>query len=155
MPLSQAELEPEILHTETLRTRLAATTFPVYTDPDAIPAEPGWPYYVMWAAAGEPLAADERLRGYSGSILTRHQLTIAALSAFDCIGAAARSRRLLHRWQPTIPGRRAGDVFQDQGGNTVPTIDLSVTGPQAQRIYLIYQFFTLASDLDLAFISTN
>ena len=153
MGTSQAELEPEILHTEALRGRLADAGFPVYTDPDGIPAEPGWPYYVLWAAAGEPLAADERMRGYSGVILTRHQVTIAALTAFDCVGAAARARNLLHRWQPDITGRRAGDVSHDPGGNTVPTIDLSVTGPLGQRIYLVFQYFTLASDLDLAFIT--
>jgi hypothetical protein len=120
----------------------------VYLGADEIPSEPDFPYLVAWAAVGQPLPADERLRGYSGAILTRHQVTIAALTSLDCVGAAARARNLLHRWQPTVAGRRCGDIAMDPGGASVPVVDPTVTGPHGQRIYVTYLFFTFASDLE-------
>lgn len=149
--MTQAQTEPDVLHAQAVAALLAPAGFPVYLGEDEIPDQPdpvtGWPYYVLWAVPGTPVPADERLRGYSGSIITRHQLTIAALASLDAVGAAARARNLLHRQRPTIAGRLCGDIALDGTEPQVPIPDPSVTGPQGQRIYVTYLFPQLQSDL--------
>jgi hypothetical protein len=145
--VTQAEVEPEVLHYEAVKAMLAGTGFPAYLGEHEIPEQPGWPYYVVWAAPGEPIAADERMRGYAGSITTRFQLTIAALTPTDVLGAAARARNALHRKRPTIAGRRCGDIAQDPGPPAVPTVDPTVKGPNGARIYVAFLFFSLDSTL--------
>jgi hypothetical protein len=146
--VTQAQVEPEVLHAKAIRTLLVPAGFPVYLGEDEIPDQPvSWPYLVCWPVGGEPVPADERLRGYAGSITTRHQITIAALASLDAVGAAARCRRLLHRQYPVIAGRVCGDIEQDPGPPQVPVVDPTVRGPNGVRIYVTYAFFTLQSSL--------
>lgn len=145
--MTQAEVEPDVLHAEAVRAMLEPAGYPVYLGENEIPDHPGFPYLVSWAATGSPIRADERMAGYSGSIVTRHQVTIAALTVLDVIGAAARARNLLHRKRPTIAGRRCGDMSQEQGPPVTPIVDPTVTGPHGQRIYVAYLAFTLSSTL--------
>lgn len=148
--MTQAQVEPDVLHAEAVKAMLDTTGYPVYLGeneiPDTIP-QAGFPYLCAWAVPGEPLPGDERLHGYAGSILTRHQVTIAALTPLDVIGAAARVRNLLHRRRPTITGRRCGDMSQDKGPPPTPTVDTTVSGPQGQRIYIAHLTYSLTSVL--------
>lgn len=145
---TQAQLEPDVLHAEAVKAMLAPTGYPVYLSSGEIPARLGddaFPYLCAWAAPGEPTPGGERLAGYDGAIVTRHQITIAALTALDVIGAAARARRLLHRRRPTIPGRRCGDMNQIPGPPAVPVVDTGVPGPNGQRIHVGYLLYQLSS----------
>lgn len=142
---TQAQLEPEVLHAEAVKAMLQATDFPVYLSASEIPDHPEWPYICAWPAPGEPPPLAERLNGYDGSIITRHQLTFAALTVLDVLGAAGRARRLLHRRRPSIPGRRCGDMRKVPGPPLVPVVDPSVSGPQGQRIHIGYATYELTS----------
>jgi hypothetical protein len=71
--VSQADLEPEILHRNAIADLLEAnlagqgsTGLTVYRD--IVPADPRFPYLVVWGAGGVPLDAAERLAGYAGEI---------------------------------------------------------------------------------------
>lgn len=150
--VTQASTEPDVLHIQAVQARLAAVTdYPVYVGEDEIPAriEPtGYPYVVAWAASGVPVAADERMRGYSGAVQTQHQVTVVALTPLDVVGAAARVRNGLHRWHPAITGRRCSDITMDSDQPAPPTVDPSVKGPQGQPIYIAYLTLSFASTLN-------
>lgn len=145
--MTQAQVEPEVLHCQAVQVMLQPSGFPVYLGELEIPDSPPFPYLVAWSAAGEPIPGDERNAGYSGAISTRHQITIAGLAPLDVIGAAARVRGLLHRRRPVIAGRRCGDMAQEPGPQAVPVVDSTVAGPHGQRIYVAYSFFSLSSTL--------
>lgn len=149
---TQAQTEPDVLHALAVKARLQATTdYPVYLGEDEIPTNPsqgGFPYLCAWAAGGTGIPADERLAGYAGSLTTTHQITVVALSPLDVIGAMARVRNALHRWLPSIGGRRCGDLEQDLTGPVIPTVDPTVKGPQGQPIYIAYLTFSFASTLN-------
>lgn len=142
---TQAELEPDVLHCQAIKALLDPAGFPVYLGEADIPDQPPFPYIVAWAAPGEQIPGDTRMAGYSGSLTTRHQLTIAALTPLDVLGVAGRARRLLHRRRPQIVGRRCGDITQEAGPGAVPAVDPTVRGPQGQPIYVAFQFYTLTS----------
>lgn len=144
---TQAQVEPEVLHAEAVKALLEATNFTVYLSSAEIPDQPEWPHLVAWGAAGDPIAADERMAGYAGAVITRHHITIAALTAMDAIGAAARVRRLLHRKRPAISGRRCGDMTHLPGPPAIPVVDPDVTGPHGQRIHVLHVIYTLTSTL--------
>lgn len=146
MPPTPAQVEPDVLHAQAVQTLLAPAGFAVYLGEDEIPDQPDFPYLVAWAVPGDPVGP-ERLAGYDGSVITRHQLTAAALASLDVIGALARARNLLHRQRPTIPGRRCGDLDHVPGSQTVPRVDPTVRGPHGQRIYVAYASYTLTSTL--------
>lgn len=143
---TQAELEPDVLHAVAVRNLLEPTGYPVYLGANEIPDEPPFPYLVAWCVPGEPFGP-ERMAGHDGAVITRHQITIAALAPLDVVGAAARCRRLLHRKRPVIAGRRCGDMTHQSGVPTVPTVDPTVHGPQGQSIYVAYLAYTLTSTL--------
>lgn len=145
--MTQAEVEPEVLHYQAVQGMLAATGFPAYLGEHDIPDQPPYPHYVLWTAPGEPLAADERMKGYAGSVTTRLQVTVVALTPLDVLGAAARARNTLHRKRPTITGRRCGDIAQDPSPVPVPVVDPSVVGPNGARIYFTPVLYSLDSTL--------
>jgi hypothetical protein len=113
--VTQADLEPEILHRNAIADLLEAnltaqgsTGLTVYRD--IVPANPEFPYLVVWGAVGVPLDTAERLAGYAGEITTSNQVTAAGLTVDDVLGAAGRCRGALHRQRPVIAGRRCGDL---------------------------------------------
>lgn len=146
--MTQAQLEPEILHRDAiadlLEANLAAqgsTGITVYRD--AVPADPAYPYLVVWGAAGVPLDAAERLAGYAGEISTSTQITAAGLKVDDVLGAAARGRLALHRQRPQIAGRRCGAMSAVSAGGR-PTPDPQPAGG-GQTVYSLPVFVELQS----------
>lgn len=148
--MTTAALNPEILHRDAIATLLeqrltaqGSTGVTVYRD--QVPADPSWPYLVVWGAAGVPVEAAERLAGYAGEISTTNQITAAGLTVDDVLGAAGRCRAALHRQRPAITGRRCGDL------SAVPTSGRPVPDPQTagggQTVYSLPIFVELQSSL--------
>lgn len=145
--MTQADLEPDVLHLEAIRALLIPIGVPVYSGADEIPDQPGWPYLVCWGAPGEPFGPD-MLVGYGREVITRHQITAAGLFSRDVIGVLARVRNTLHRADVTIPGRRTGDIAYEANTQTSPVVDPTVRGPRGQRIHVAYATYTLCSTPD-------
>lgn len=149
MTLTQADLEPEILHrnaiADLLEQQLTAqgtTGITVYRD--QVPAQPSFPYLVVWGAGGVPLDAAERLVGYGGEITTRNQITAAGLTVDDVLGAAGRCRVALHRQRPVIAGRHCGDLTAlGTGGRPSPDPQPAAGG--GQTVYSLPIFAELHS----------
>lgn len=146
--MTQADLEPEILHRDAIADLLeqaltvqGSTGITVYRD--SVPADPQFPYLVVWGAAGVPLDAAERLAGYAGEISTSTQITAAGLTVDDVLGAAGRCRVALHRRRPVIPGRRCGDLSAvSPGGRPNPDPQPEAGG---QSVYSLPVFVELQS----------
>lgn len=145
--MSQADLEPEILHRTAVLALLVArlasqgSVVAVYTD--GVPESPEFPYLVGWSAAGDPVAGAERMAGYGGEISTSTQLTAAGLTPDGVIGAVGRARRALHRQQPTVPGRVCGDItVSTSGGGPVPD---PAPGPGGLTVYSLPIYVELTS----------
>lgn len=142
--------EPSVLHAQAIIDRLNdATDYTVYVD-EMGDDEPTYPYLVVWPVPG--LRPVDRLKGYGGDLATRIQVTVAALSGIDLVGAADRTTGALHRWRPQIAGRMCGYVEQDQdvvpGTPTptpVPLIDPKYRALPGQKIIYTPLFFTLYS----------
>lgn len=142
--------EPSVLHAQAIVGRLkGATDYTVYLD-EMGDDNPSYPYFVVWPVPG--LRSADRLKGYGGDISTRIQVTVAALSGIDLVGAADRATLALHRWRPAIEGRRCGYVEQDQdvvpGTPTptpVPLIDPKYRALAGQKIIYTPLFFVLFS----------
>jgi hypothetical protein len=143
----QPSVEPSVDHVNALAAMLAAgTSFDVHVgDVDVPDSDLSYPYYAVWGAPASPVLV--RLKGDGGEVVTRTQITVAALTSLDVIGAADRARRVLHRRRPTIPGRRCGDVGQEPASPSVPVLDPTVTSSDGRRVYVAYLFFTLHSTL--------
>lgn len=145
-----ASPEPSVLHAEAIVARLKeATSYTVYLD-EMGEDDPTYPYCVVWPVPG--LRPADRLKGYGGEISTRIQITVAALSGIDLVGAADRTTGVLHRWRPQIEGRVCGYVEQDQdvvpGTPTptpVPLIDPKYRALSGQKVVYTPLFFTLFS----------
>lgn len=146
--MTQAFLEPEILHREAIAALLQArlielgsTGITVYID--TVPAVPEFPYLVVWGAGGVPLDAAERLAGWAGEVSTTTQITAAGLTVDDVLGAAGRGRAALHRRRPQIAGRQCGDLFvAPTGGRPVPDPQPASGG---QTVYSMPVFVELHS----------
>lgn len=145
--------EPSVLHAEAIIGRLKeVTSYTVFVDEvggDML-STAEYPYYVVWPVPG--LRPADRLKGYGGDLVTRIQVTVAALTGIDLVGAADRATGALHRWRPVIEGRRCGWVEQDQdvvpGTPTptpVPLIDPKSRAVPGQKVIYTPLFFTLFS----------
>lgn len=142
--------EPSVLHAQAIIDRLReATAYTVYVD-EVADDVPTYPYLVVWPVPG--LRPADRLRGYGGEITTRIQVTVAAETGIDLVGAADRATGVLHRWRPSIEGRVCGYVEQDQdvvpGTPTptpVPLIDPKYRSLSGRKVIYTPMFFTLFS----------
>lgn len=102
-----------------------------------------YPYAVLWHVPA--LRQSVVLRGYAGEIFTRVPITFAGLSPRDVAGIADRGSAALHRVRPVIPGRRCGDIEQEQLAiPAAPRPDPNVM-PSGRLIYYLPLAFELYS----------
>lgn len=118
----------------------AATDYTLHVG--EVPTDPAYPYGVLWAAPAQRLTV--RLKGDGGETYHRLQITVAALTVNDCIGAADRIAGALHGRKPQVEGRTFGRIEHEQDDRPIPPyLDPENRAKGGRRVYISPQFFTV------------
>lgn len=119
----------------------AATTYTIHTG-EVDTDKPGYPYLVVWGSpAGRP---SYTLNGYGGETVSTIQVTAVGLTFLDCLGAADRATKALHRQKATIAGRLVTPFENiELTPAPVPQIDKQVLEREGRRVYFVPMLFTI------------
>lgn len=143
-----ADLEPARLHAQAIKTlaeeQLAELGAALTVYDDQVPADPAYPYAVLWSGPATAHTEAERMAGWGQDVATVMQATVAGLTVLDVLGGADRLMRALHRRTPTIAGRIAGDIEVEVPA-TRPTRD-PVVNPDGQEVWALPVLIRLLSN---------
>ena len=126
-----------------LNAQFAVEKYDVY-DGQVTKAEDAvtYPYLVVWPQpATRPVIT---MAGYAGEASTIAQITAAGTSPADVLAALDRASAALHRWTPTIAGRRCAPVTQ-QPATVPPAPDPNVKTTDGGPVFYSYIVVSLYS----------